>query len=134
LTDEDDFFLALDDLKETIPAIGRRWDPTNRAWLVGHGYLIPTRRWAHRWFGPDELVLIEDPAHRQERTPPPRTAPAQDDPYRVLHLLPTAPPELVKAAYRTLSKVHHPDHGGDELSMKRLNRAFEKLSRLKGIA
>jgi len=33
--------------------------------------------------------------------------------------------ETVKAEYRRLAKVHHPDHGGDEMTMKRLNSEYE---------
>lgn len=48
-------------------------------------------------------------------------------PYTVLHLLPTAPPELVKASYRTLASLHHPDKGGDTAIMAKINEAYEDL-------
>ena len=38
--------------------------------------------------------------------------------FATLHLLPSAPPELVQAAHRTLVKIHHPDvAGGDGQTM-----------------
>jgi curved DNA-binding protein CbpA len=43
--------------------------------------------------------------------------------YETLHLLPTAPPELVTAAYRCLAQRHHPDRGGDDEAMVCLNTA-----------
>jgi DnaJ-class molecular chaperone len=44
-----------------------------------------------------------------------------------LHLKPTAPPELVQAAYKCLARIHHPDHGGDNESMRRLNAAYDRV-------
>lgn len=34
-------------------------------------------------------------------------------------------PEKLKEAYRKLAKMHHPDAGGDEKEMARMNRAYE---------
>jgi DnaJ homolog subfamily A member 2 len=47
--------------------------------------------------------------------------------YRELHLLPSAPPEVRRAAYRALAMLHHPDKGGDVETMKRINAAWECL-------
>ena len=49
------------------------------------------------------------------------------DSYAVLHLRPTAPISLVKAAYKALSKQLHPDAGGDEEEFKRLTEAYNKV-------
>lgn len=51
-------------------------------------------------------------------------------PHSKLYLLNNAPIEVVKAAYRALSLLHHPDHGGDEERMKEINNALDKI--LKG--
>jgi hypothetical protein len=53
--------------------------------------------------------------------------PVADDPWTVLHVAPGAPPEVVRAAYLALAKVHHPDLGGDAEKMKQINAAFEKI-------
>jgi DnaJ homolog subfamily C member 19 len=42
---------------------------------------------------------------------------------RLLEVQPTASRPVVEAAYRKLAALHHPDKGGDEELMKRLNRA-----------
>jgi curved DNA-binding protein CbpA len=47
----------------------------------------------------------------------------------VLHLLPTAPPELIKVAFYCLAKLYHPDRGGDLARMQAVNSAWEKLRR-----
>ena len=50
--------------------------------------------------------------------------------YRVLHVQPEAPLEVIKASYRTLmSKLRqHPDLGGDHAAAQLLNEAYEVLS------
>lgn len=52
------------------------------------------------------------------------------EPYASLFLTSGAPSELVKAAYRTLSQLYHPDKpGGDLKTMQRVNSAYERLQR-----
>ena len=56
--------------------------------------------------------------------------PETRDPYRILQLHPSAVPELVEAAYRTLARLHHPDHSDDPASaaaMAELNWAYATL-------
>jgi hypothetical protein len=48
--------------------------------------------------------------------------------YRALHLLPSAPPEVVKVAYRVMCKLHHPDKGGMTREMQRINEAYDRLT------
>lgn len=45
--------------------------------------------------------------------------------FAALHLTPDAPVTAVQAVYRALARQHHPDAGGDELTMKRLNAVYE---------
>jgi hypothetical protein len=47
--------------------------------------------------------------------------------YRVLHVQPDAPPEVVRAAYRALMARHHPDQGGDHEQAVLLNEAWAVL-------
>ena len=50
--------------------------------------------------------------------------------YRVLHIQPDAPFEIIRASYRTLMKELrvHPDLGGEHWNAKVLNEAYEVLS------
>jgi DnaJ-class molecular chaperone len=49
--------------------------------------------------------------------------------YATLYLLPNAPPEVVRASYKAIAQLVHPDKpGGDVDAMQRLNEAYEKLS------
>ena len=52
--------------------------------------------------------------------------------YRTLFILPGAPQELVKAAYRCLALLYHPDRSSARDAterMKAINAAFERLTR-----
>jgi hypothetical protein len=55
-----------------------------------------------------------------------------DDPYAVLHLTRDAPPEVVVAAYRALSKRDHPDMDGSDAAMQRLNWARDMIVQRNG--
>lgn len=50
-----------------------------------------------------------------------------DDPYAILHVNRDAPPEVIEAAYRALAKIHHPDVGGSDAAMKRINVAHAAI-------
>ncbi len=47
--------------------------------------------------------------------------------YETLFLTPDAPCHVVTAVWRALVKVHHPDHGGDEETFKKLSEAYDKI-------
>lgn len=49
------------------------------------------------------------------------------DYYDVLGVSNEAPAEEIKKAYRELSKIHHPDKGGDPEKMKQINAAYATL-------
>jgi DnaJ homolog subfamily A member 2 len=48
--------------------------------------------------------------------------------YETLGIEKTATDKEIKKAYRALSRVHHPDKGGDEHKFKEINAAYEILS------
>lgn len=50
------------------------------------------------------------------------------DYYQVLGVSPGAPAEVIKAAYRALMKIHHPDVGGDPQRAKEIEEAYRILS------
>jgi DnaJ-class molecular chaperone len=49
-----------------------------------------------------------------------------------LYISPNAPWEVAEASYKRLAKLHHPDVGGNLLTMKELNLAFEAAKRAYG--
>jgi hypothetical protein len=50
--------------------------------------------------------------------------------YRLLHVQPDAPFEIIRASYRTLMRIlkHHPDLGGDDWNAGLINEAYAVLS------
>lgn len=96
------------------------------------------------------LLAQQEEAQRQARSrvPPgpspspgkrPRTgrnpvvAPIPPTHYSVLGVAPTAPMEVIQAAYRALSRVYHPDvpGTGNAEKMKRINAAHEVVGDVK---
>lgn len=59
--------------------------------------------------------------------PPPPSSHAIPEHYRLLHVDPAAPLAVCEAAYKALARTAHPDAGGSEEVMKRLNAAIEKV-------
>lgn len=48
----------------------------------------------------------------------------------MLHVQADAPPEVIKAAYRALMAIHHPDAGGDHAKAVMINEAYGVLSNI----
>jgi len=49
------------------------------------------------------------------------------DAYLMLHLLPSAPLEVVKASHKALTRLHHPDRGGEVGMLQVINAAFDLI-------
>jgi hypothetical protein len=108
-------------IKDNIPSRQRKWVPTLRQWWF--------RQEAHTAM----LTLAErhcgSVQHVQENGTLAPAIPAETiAAYRTLHLLPSAPDELVKHAYRVMCKIHHPDKGGTTREMQRVNEAYGRLT------
>ena len=50
------------------------------------------------------------------------------DYYKTLNINRNATQDEIKKAFRTQSKTHHPDKGGDENTFKELSEAYDTLS------
>lgn len=105
-------------LKSGIPSYARRYDPDTHVWTVGGAYASVAEQLMHDVFPNAEVV--DDAA-------PDRGRQSSDDPWVILHLQPTAPPELVLAAHRCLAKLNHPDQGGSTATMQMINHAVERI-------
>lgn len=58
----------------------------------------------------------------------PKNYPENDDFYKLLEVDRRARAEVIRAAYRALSIIYHPDKGGDGRKAARLNEAYATLS------
>jgi len=120
---------AKNDLKRTFNhRAGLRYDPDEREWTLPSYSVERLQRWADAWTSQQEwdAPRRNGQQHRSDRHQDAPAAPLTEA-YATLHLLPSAPPELVTAAYRALAQLHHPDRGGDTGAMIVINRAVEIL-------
>jgi hypothetical protein len=108
-------------LKVHVPAHARQYDPVAKSWTVAPTYAGVATRLMYQAFTDVEMI----DAHAGPTFD--RGTGTRDDPYVVLHLRPTAPPELVTAAYKCLARLHHPDRGGDHDAMLAINAAAEQI-------
>jgi len=134
-----DFNHAIGTLKSNIHASARSYDPQARQWHVDLDAQTEFDRWitylvtvlgARIEWRHDEARGKESGGQQREWPPAGyRTGPTREELFARLFLLPGAPQEVVKAAYRELAKLHHPDkENGDEEAMKLLNEAYAKLA------
>ena len=52
--------------------------------------------------------------------------------YRLMGLSPSSNWDEIERAYRSKAKLHHPDKGGDEDTMRALNEAYTQIKRVRG--
>jgi DnaJ-domain-containing protein 1 len=55
------------------------------------------------------------------------------NPYQVLGVSPFASDEEIRSAYLRMAKSCHPDRGGNVEEMKRINKAYEEIKRMRGM-
>jgi hypothetical protein len=121
-------------IKRRIPKHARAYRPDVKAWDILPGHTETMRELLLIHLGviiapqEDELeelrqLRCEVAALRAKL----RDAVFVPEPCQVLHILPSAPPEVVRAAHRALARRYHPDAGGDTLTMQRINHAADQL-------
>lgn len=79
--------------------------------------------------GPGQAYAAECPP-RSETAPPPRQPPlSMEDPRQIMHFSPneTLTADLVRKRQRQLARLAHPDTGGSEEAMRRINDAAGRL-------
>jgi hypothetical protein len=118
----------LQDLKDSIPGFARKWDAERKLWAIKIPYVEIAVSVARLFFSATERGKREEGA-KQSATPCARPHYDPQSDHSVLHLLPSAPQELVKAAYRCLALLNHPDRGGDTATMQKINSAFTRLTK-----
>lgn len=111
--------ILVERLKTEIPAYARTFVPETKEWIVEATYAARAVRLLQEHF-PDARGV-----NAPHQTP--SSASDRDVEYATLYVIPDAPPEVVKAAYRALSKLYHPDRGGDGAAMQRINEAYSQI-------
>ncbi len=131
-----DFHAAIASLKVAIPRWFRTFDGHRREWVVADEAEAELREWVREMRESCGAKVVGDafqdePRQRRKSNGRGRPRKGTDESYEVLHLRETAPVGLVRAARKVLAREAHPDAGGSEESMKRINAAADAiLSRL----
>jgi hypothetical protein len=122
--DETDFFQGLLDTLLQHRAVQDVFQQVKRA-------LRHPERLSPHYQGPGQAYAAEAPPrphnnHRPPPQPPPRY---EEDPRAILHFGPTDPltPEIIRKRQRQLARLAHPDQGGSEPAMQRINAAADAL-------
>lgn len=113
-------------LKAEIPSPMRAWDSDLKCWVIAQPYVQDALAIARRFFKVIETGQQREHEHRAHTTG------NGNGPYATLYVTADAPMEVIKAAYRALALLHHPDHGGDLQRMQEINAAFDKVRQLRG--
>lgn len=122
-------------LKMTVPSGQRAWEAEEKRWWVSEEYADDAVKMAQACFPQLDTsdYFLKSQSHKQTgfggsaQSQPPKQEPA--GPQAVLFCLPSAPAEVLTAAYKALAKVYHPDAGTrpDALRMTAINGAIERL-------
>ena len=117
---------------KAVPVACRDYDPATRIWTVRAPYDDRVLDLFLRHFpGAD---IIDDRGARYSAPPPPPKAPAPSL-HAALYLVPTAPREVIEAAYKALVKKYHPDRlpeperAGANATLARINVAYAQLTK-----
>lgn len=111
-------------LKDQIPAEFRTYDPVTKVWVIHQPYQLEGLHLFRRYF---PTGTISDKRATGSASRPASDRQVAVTPREVLFLLPNAPTELISAAYKTLSRLYHPDLGGDVGQMQRINQAYDQI-------
>jgi len=120
------------------PLSYRQWDKDRNCWWVHADKLPMLVAAARRFFVhvdyrvlPDWVQLRIAARNGSSTSDSVRgfIGPLEQDAHTVLHLQPTAPWSVVKAAYKTLCLEHHPDRGGSVETLQKINAAYAQLQK-----
>lgn len=119
----DIFYALIEDLKAYIPGRHRKYDPPTKRWLVKEGQLDTLIDLLKRYNLPYQCEGAGD-GPRTHRMALDATTAA-----RTLYVQENAPLAVIQAAYRALAKMTHPDAGGSNEAMQKVNEAYEVLTK-----
>jgi hypothetical protein len=127
-SDRDEFFEAIDALKNRIPPHDRKFDSDSRQWLINGTASRCLHGWLEAMEDEYDAEAVWDGEKREHANAPKSEPLKMIDAYKTLCVVPGCPPALVKAAYRCLAQIHHPDKGGSSEAMQKINEAYRRLA------
>lgn len=124
---------AIAAFKDAVPAHSRTYNPQSKIWTVNAVWATHAAHVFRQFFPSAPTLGARSEQGSYRTTPPPREPLAKDRHFAALCLLPTAPKEVVNAAYKALVKLAHPDllplaeHPHANAKMAEINNAIEAL-------
>ena len=103
-----------DTLKKSIQTKKRIWDGNDKCWYIAKDQFDRVCHLLDTYY--DETLLLDFPPQEVSSTS-----------WAKLYLLPEAPLEVVRAVYKALSMLNHPDRGGDVGVMQSINGAYKEI-------
>uniref|UniRef100_A0A6M3K3A3 Chaperone n=1 Tax=viral metagenome TaxID=1070528 RepID=A0A6M3K3A3_9ZZZZ len=103
-----------EEFKKSIISKKRMWDANDKSWYVVKDQFDKLCHLLDKFY--DEVLLLDFPKNE-----------VAEDAWSKLWLLPGAPLEVVRATYKALAMLYHPDRGGDDAVMKLINGAYKEI-------
>ncbi len=110
---------VVETIKLVVPNFLRTWNPQRREWLIHETVYAQQLADTLRRLGHTIIGLDDPPAQRYHGTDSAGWARA---------VFQRVGPNRAPLAYKLLSRLCHPDHGGDHQLQVELNQAFGELS------
>lgn len=113
----------IQNIKELIPSSMRNYDPEKRLWSIHYSALKDAKNILELYF---DSVVAEEFKHEEPKKEFYKTSnefPERDIFERIFEV---CPPQNIDSLYRTLSKSFHPDTGGSDAYMKKINTIYER--------
>ncbi len=120
---------AVSKIKADIPGRQRFWDNSTYTWGVSKAWFHTLEAILKRCLPRERWHFSAEAERLLGRGQRPSAPTANTDPYKSLYLIPSAPKQVISAAYYALAKMHHPDIGGSRDTMAAINGAFEIITR-----
>jgi hypothetical protein len=130
----------VDWLKAHVPLNSRQYNAGEKSWYIGAEWRAEVLAKARASFPTFQVVESEQTfwqayanasgpygGQRQQSFTPPPPPPMASSDHAILYVTSSAPKEVVKAAYKALARLYHPDTGGDAQTMQKINAAYERL-------
>ncbi len=117
----------VEDLKRTLRFPDRKWDADDKIWIISLQHEQTIVDLCRKHYGDVHVVR---PKRTSDGTQSRPSSSAIQTPYDVLHVKPTAPAEVIGAAYRALARKYHPDVSGSpdaHQRMQELNSAYQQI-------
>ena len=104
----------VDELKSTIQPSHRSWNPDTKAWAVNEIFLEELIPMLQRYFDEIETDLTTEPTAPENLFKP------------IFEALKGLPNGNLDKVYKQLAVAVHPDHGGSDELMTKLNQAYQE--------